>query len=80
MGTASPIAVPGLTNGMSYTFTVAATNAVGTGAASSPSNSVTPKGVVQGAAAIPTLGEWALALLAALLGLLGWRQGRACCG
>jgi hypothetical protein len=29
------------------------------------------------AKSIPTLGEWALALLAALLGLLGWRQGRA---
>ena len=26
--------------------------------------------------AIPTLGAWALALLAALLGALGWRQGR----
>lgn len=26
--------------------------------------------------AIPTLGAWALALLSALLGALGWRQGR----
>lgn len=35
--------VTGLTNGTSYTFTVTATNGVGTGSASGASNSVTPK-------------------------------------
>jgi hypothetical protein len=41
-GTASPIKVTGLTNGTAYTFTVKATNTVGSSAASAASNSVTP--------------------------------------
>ncbi len=41
---ASSATITGLTNGTTYTFTVAATNAIGTGPASEASNAVTPSG------------------------------------
>ncbi|MDX3775561.1 Ig-like domain-containing protein [Chromatiaceae bacterium AAb-1] len=42
-GSASPIVVTGLTNGVAYSFTVTATNTAGTSAASAASNVVTPQ-------------------------------------
>jgi hypothetical protein len=44
IGAASPVVVPGLTNGDTYTFTVTATNAIGTGPASLATPAATPKG------------------------------------
>lgn len=51
-GAASPISVTGLQSGVAYTFTVTATNAIGTSAASAASNSITATTVPQA----PTIG------------------------
>jgi hypothetical protein len=53
-GAASPITVTGLANGTAYTFTVTASNANGTSAASAASNSVTPQAPT--AASAPVIG------------------------
>jgi hypothetical protein len=52
-GTSSPIIINGLSNGTAYTITVTATNIIGTGPASSASNSITPS-TVPGAPVIGT--------------------------
>jgi alpha-tubulin suppressor-like RCC1 family protein len=54
-GSASPITISGLTNGKSYTCTVAAVNAAGTGMPSVQSNSVTPQATTPGAPTITRL-------------------------
>ena len=50
----SPYTFTGLTNGTAYTFTATATNANGTSAASSASNSVTPQAAINGYVALAT--------------------------
>ncbi|MEG0259662.1 MAG: fibronectin type III domain-containing protein [Lysinibacillus sp.] len=53
-GTTGPITVTGLTNDTAYTFTVKATNVVGTSGASAASNSVTPSAVPPTVPEFPT--------------------------
>ena len=71
-GNGSPITVSGLTNGATYTCTVAATNATGPGAPSGASGGVTLQQPSSSRPQpIPALDRANVLLLAALLGLLG---------
>jgi hypothetical protein len=70
-GAASPIVVTGLTAGVTYTCTVSAINAAGSGAPSASSNPVLIAAVAMTATNIPTLNEWMLALLASILVTMG---------
>ena len=72
--------VTGLTNGTAYTFTVTATNGVGTSAASAASSSVTPVAPAPPApnvaTPVPTSPIWLLGMMAGLLSLVAVRKLR----
>jgi hypothetical protein len=62
-GTAIPITVTGLTNGNSYTFTVTAINAIGTGPSSATSNRAIPSPPLSGVRSTASNGGGSCAVL-----------------
>lgn len=56
-GTESPVNVSGLVSGTAYTFTVTATNSIGTSSPSIPSNSVTPAGAYESISTVSLSGS-----------------------
>ncbi|MEO8849639.1 MAG: protease pro-enzyme activation domain-containing protein [Casimicrobiaceae bacterium] len=73
MGASSPIVVSGATNGVTYTCTVTAANAVGAGAPSAVSSAVTPSaGTAAAATAVPTLDRFAMMALSILLATIAF--------
>jgi GH25 family lysozyme M1 (1,4-beta-N-acetylmuramidase) len=75
---ATTCTVSGLANGTAYTFTVAASNAAGTGAASSPSPSVTPRTVPNAPTGVTATAGDAFALVA--WSAPSWNGGAAITG
>jgi len=67
-GASSPISVSSLTAQKTYSCTVSATNGAGTG----PNSSSCSTFLVLAPPVIPTLSAWAIALLAGVVGLLGF--------
>lgn len=75
-GSGSPIVVSQLTNGKTYSCTVAAHNMLGRDGVPATSQSFIPKSVQGAVAAVPTLSEWALMLLGLLAAGFGVSQAR----
>ena len=68
--------IAGLTNGVSYTFTVVAANAGGTSAGSAATTPVTPTPTPR-PASIPALSEWGLLMMSLLMmRILCWQYRR----
>ncbi|MEZ5608572.1 MAG: fibronectin type III domain-containing protein [Burkholderiaceae bacterium] len=73
---ASPVTLTGLTNGTPYDCTARARNALGAGPAAEAAQYFTPQAAAGGVAAVPTMAEWALELLALVCAALGMRRAR----
>lgn len=73
---ASPVTLTGLTNGTPYDCTARARNALGAGPAAAAAQYLTPQAAAGNVAAVPTLSQWSLALLALACATLALRYAR----
>lgn len=73
---ASPITIPGLTNGTAYVITLKAVNSMGASTDDSELVSVTPAAVPPTATSVPLAPLWVLGVMAGLLSLVGVRKLR----